>query len=61
MFWITFEIVALILVVVGVIAMAHADRRTAQLREAEEQAEQRARSKLVSDDSNASKKSDDHG
>lgn len=61
MFWITFEIVALIVVIVGLIAMARADRRTAQLRDAEEQAEQRARAKQLSDDSSSSEKPSDRG
>lgn len=59
MFWITFEIAALILVIAGIIAMARADRRTAQMREAEEQAEQRTLSNELSDESNAAKKPDD--
>lgn len=42
MFWISFEIVALILVVLGLVVMARADRRNARLRDAEEAAERRA-------------------
>lgn len=58
MFWITFEIVALMIVIGGIVLMARADRRTAQQREAEERALQ-ARSDTMPDETKTKHNSND--
>ena len=59
MFWITFEIVALLVVIGGIVIMARADRRTAQQREAEEQTERARLADTTRDPSKTTHNSND--